>query len=256
MTTKSATQKLDIAVAQNDGSIESISYTLNPKDFPQGQAETQGVITFKKFTTPVALPPFIPTESDFLIDSFVDISSYSPLRYAVNTGDYKLFDDGVVMDGEGAIKLIRGNGGEVSLNCSLNDARCQVKYAELREIFNLLTPFITGAGPVACDNKKLPEGTQSQTYNGVLTLHLYNPNRNGVDLQDYSLFALVHVAGDAKNSYEIRVKVGTQYCFSGTADDQTIINISDALNTFQGSLDAVVATPAPAESPDTELPLE
>jgi hypothetical protein len=234
MKTKSAQQEMKLTMDVSQGFIENIEFTQYPNNFTQNEAKITGTMRFLKNTAPISLPPFAPTEADFLKDSFIDIISFSPISYNVDTSTFVLQNDTEVIEGDYSLKVVRGENPEAITRCSIIEDACREKLAILRETFNQLTPLINSAVPATCQKKSSqPEQLRSEKYAGILSINLYNAQRSSAELNDYSLLLSLNLEGAQKNTYSIRVKVGKEYCFTGQTTDEISQDLYKKFDLFQ-----------------------
>jgi hypothetical protein len=108
------------------------------------------------------------------------------------------------------------------------------KLAELRETFNLLTPLINAASPANCEKKpEVLDATRAAKYAGILSISLNNETRTSPEIRDYSFAMTLNTEGDSRNQYNIRAKVGKEYCFSGVADEMVTQDLLNRFDLFQ-----------------------
>lgn len=227
ITSENYSGQLIIFIDNNNKIINKISYSIKTNQ----NMSLDGVLTFT-LPNDIALPS-LKTSGVSLLNSLDDLSNYQVVSYEVNTQNYIVYNETDYPN----IHVLKGEGAKaVGSDCYLNLPECTTKLTELKNIFAELKNLLANAKPVVCSLENPKSGFQSQIYKDRLQVKILNKNRNPRDTSDYLLVVNFNLAGNMKDSYFTRLKIGNESCYEGNTASTDLDNFSGQLETYVSSL--------------------
>ncbi len=225
-----STGEITIFINTADGSIKQLKYDLNRK-LSGADYNTKGEALFTSPAAEIKVPDFGPMGVS-VTDMLNNITSWLNVEYTVNTEDYFIKNtEGGFSDPK--LQVIIGEESFAkSYDCSLDEVNCQNSLEQYKSAFSGLPNMIQDAQPSTCSLFPPGSGARSEMYKDSLYINISNIGRSADDTGSYSFDVSFYIRGNDKNTYKIKIKVGEDKCFEGTADAKKLETMYKSLNDF------------------------